>query len=114
MIANVDKSATNLRKTQISNSNLSEFFLLEQFLSEGPAVYASLVGFQPDDEHLEMTGSGAGALNMHLEHLFGHAASSDYQGYKPILLKSLAFKFSTETKSLMTCFNYNILGQKKL
>ena len=40
--------------------------------------------------------------------------SSDYQGYKPILLKSLAFKFSTETKSLMTCFNYNILGQKKL
>ena len=38
--------------------------------------YASLVGFQPDDELIEMTGSRAGALNMHLEHVFGHAARS--------------------------------------
>jgi hypothetical protein len=39
LIADVDISATNLRKTQNSNSNLSEFSMLEQFLSEGPAVY---------------------------------------------------------------------------
>src|SRR6266446_1285774 len=31
--------------------------------------YASLVGFQPDCEFVEMTGSKAGALNMHLEHV---------------------------------------------
>ena len=38
--------------------------------------YASLVNFQPDDGLLELTGSRAGALNMHLEHIFGHAAIS--------------------------------------
>ena len=32
-----------------------------------------------------MTGSRAGALNMHLEHLFGHAARSTGDGVIPIL-----------------------------
>ena len=42
--------------------------------------YASLVGFQPNNELLEMMGSRAGALNLHLEHIFGHAARSTGDG----------------------------------
>jgi hypothetical protein len=47
--------------------------------------YASLVGFQPDEDLLETTGSRAGALNMHLERLFGHAARSSGDGVISIL-----------------------------
>ena len=42
--------------------------------------YASLVGFQPNNELLKMMGSRAGALNLHLEHIFGHAARSTGDG----------------------------------
>ncbi|KAF8153914.1 hypothetical protein B0H34DRAFT_799839 [Crassisporium funariophilum] len=47
--------------------------------------YASLVGYQPDEDLVELTGSKAGALNMHLERLFGHAARSMGDGTLLIL-----------------------------
>lgn len=54
---------------------------------DGPDAsrYVSLVGFQPDDELVELTGSKAGALNMHLERVFGHATRSTGDGILPIL-----------------------------
>ena len=56
-------------------------------LVNGPdqSRYASLVGFQPDDELVEMTGSRAGALNVHLERMFGYAARSTGDGILPIM-----------------------------
>ena len=50
-----------------------------------PSHYASLVGFQPDNELMEMTGSRAGALNVHLERMFGYAARSTGDGILPIM-----------------------------
>jgi len=47
--------------------------------------YTSLVGFQPDDELVEMMGSKAGALNMHLKRIFGHVARSTGDGILPII-----------------------------
>lgn len=57
-----------------------------------------------DDKLLEMTGSRACALNMHLEHIFGHAPRSRGDGvlsilemvarYVLILLKFLFLTFS--------------------
>jgi len=38
-------------------------------------VYASLICFKPEDELVDLTGSKAGALNVHLEHVFGYAAT---------------------------------------
>ena len=49
-ITDVDISAINLCTTQISNSNLSEFLVLEKFLSEGPAVYYTIPA-NPGVEH---------------------------------------------------------------
>ena len=49
------------------------------------SLYASLIGFQPDEESIEMTGSKAGALNIHLERMFGYAARSVGDGILPIL-----------------------------
>jgi len=55
--------------------------------SDGPDAshYASLIGFQPNIELVEMTGSKAGALNVHLEHVFGYAARSTGNGILPIV-----------------------------
>ncbi len=47
--------------------------------------YASLIGFQPNEELIKMTGSKAGALNIHLECVFGYAARSVGDGILPIL-----------------------------
>jgi hypothetical protein len=45
LVANLNIFAKNLHMIQISNSKLSEFSMLEQFLSEGPAVYIHILHF---------------------------------------------------------------------
>ncbi len=49
------------------------------------SCYASLIGFQPNEELVEMTGSEVGALNVHLERMFGYATRSVGDGILPIL-----------------------------
>ena len=79
-----------LDKLRLLLENLPNQLPSKSVSGPDPSRYASLVGFQPDDEHLEMTESRAGALNMHLEHLFGHAARSTGEGVIPILERSPA------------------------
>ena len=74
-----------LAKLQLLLENLPNQLPSKPVNGPDASRYASLVGFQPDDELLEMTGSRAGALNMHLEHIFGHAARSTGDGVLSIL-----------------------------
>ena len=74
-----------LNKIQLLLENLPNQLPSKPVNGPNASQYALLVGFQPDDELLEMTGSRAGALNMHLKHLFGHAARSTGDGILPIL-----------------------------
>jgi len=61
-------------------------------MSLGSSVYfkktqrvTALIDFKPDDELVDLTGSKAGALNVHLERVFGYAARSTGDGILPIL-----------------------------
>jgi hypothetical protein len=74
-----------LDKLRVLLENLPHQLPSKSISGPDASRYASLVGFQPDDELLEMTGSRAGALNLHLEHVFGHAARSTGDGVIPIL-----------------------------
>ena len=65
-----------LDKLQLLLENLPKQLPSKPVSGPDASRYVSLVSFQPDEEFLEMTGSRAGALNMHHEHLFGHAARS--------------------------------------
>ena len=58
-----------LDKFQLLLENLSNQLPSKRTKPENASRYALFVGFQPDDEFLEKTGSRAGALNMHLDML---------------------------------------------
>ena len=74
-----------LNKLRLLLDNLPKQLPSKPINGPDASRYASLIGFQPDDELVEMTGSKAGALNMHLERVFGHAARSTGDGILPIL-----------------------------
>jgi hypothetical protein len=74
-----------LDKLRLLLENLPDQLPSKALSGPDASRYASFVGFQPDEELLEMTGSRAGALNMHLEHVFGHAARSTGDGVISIL-----------------------------
>ena len=58
-----------LDKLQLLLENLPNQLPSKPVNGPDASQYASLVNFQPDDGLLEMTGSRAGALHMHLEHI---------------------------------------------
>ena len=53
-----------LDKLRLLMENLPNQLQSKSVSGPDPSRYVSLVGFQPDDEHLEMMGSRAGALNI--------------------------------------------------
>ena len=74
-----------LDKLQLLLENLPNQLPSKSVDGPDPSYYASFINFQPDDELVDMTGSKGGALNMHLEHVFGHAARLTGDGILPIL-----------------------------
>ena len=71
-----------LDKLQLLLENLPNQLPLKPITVPDASHYASLICFKPDDELVELTGSKAGALNVHLEHVFGYsAARSTGDGY---------------------------------
>lgn len=73
-----------LNKLRLPSENFRHQLPLKAVNGPDPSCYSSLVGFQPDNALVEMTGSRAGALNMHLEHIFGYATRSTGDGILPI------------------------------
>jgi len=66
-----------LNKLQLLLENLPNQLPLKPISITVPDAshYASLICFKPDDELVDLTGSEAGALNVHLEHVFGYSAA---------------------------------------
>ena len=75
-LQDLDPIGPILDKLQLLLENLPNQLPSKPVNEPDASRYASLINFQPNDGLLEMTGSRAGALNMHLEHIFGHAARS--------------------------------------
>ena len=74
-----------LDKLQLLLENLPNQLPLKPITGPDASHYASLIGFKPDNELVDLTGSKAGALNVHLERVFGYAARSSGDGILPIL-----------------------------
>jgi hypothetical protein len=74
-----------LDQLQLLLENLPDQLPLKPVNGPNASQYVSLIGFQPDEELVDMTGSKAGALNMHLKRLFGYTARSTGDGILPIL-----------------------------
>ncbi len=74
-----------LDKLQLLLENLPNQLPLKPITGPDASQYTSLIGFKPDDELVDLTGSKAGALNVHLERVFGYAARSTGDGILPIL-----------------------------
>ncbi|KAF4610200.1 hypothetical protein D9613_010362 [Agrocybe pediades] len=66
--------------------NLSSTGLPTKPLTPGPdvSIYRPFMNYECNAEHLEMTGTRGGALNMYLEHFFGFEARTKGDGILPI------------------------------
>jgi len=74
-----------LDKLQLLLENLPNQLPLKPITGLDASHYVSLIGFKPDNELVDLTGSKAGALNVHLERVFEYAARSTGDGILPIL-----------------------------
>jgi len=88
-----------LNKLQLLLENLPNQLPSKPIDGPDPSHYVLFINFQPDDELVDVTGSKGGALNMHLERVFGHAARSTGDGILPIL-----------ERGPMICAVHNILS----
>ena len=64
-----------LDKLQLLLESLPNQLPLKPITVPDASHYASLICFKPDDELVDLTGSKACALNVHLEHVFGYSAA---------------------------------------
>jgi hypothetical protein len=74
-----------LDKLQLLLENLPNQLPSKPVDGPDPSHYASFINFQPDDELVDMTGSKARVLNVHLGRVlsFGYAARTTGDGILP-------------------------------